>query len=341
MTDSDWKPDLNSSTGVYYPFADNDFSEGKCFLCGAQADSLEHVFPKWLLKEFGLWDSCVGLLNGTDMPYRQLVIPCCRSCNSTSLSSVENRVRAALSQGPEATANLERMTLFVWCLKIFYGLVYRECLLPLNRRSPADGTIVIPEEMEAYRILHFLLQSTRLPVRCVQAHSDIPGSLFVFRIAEPSNPSLRFDYQDDVVHMLLSLRVGNVGVLAGFDMGALNFECSPFLDRYQNELLHPIQFGELGAWFFAKARAFRRFPKVAVLPEAGGLVIVTAAIAGLSRSPVFGEIEKPVYAKLLSHFLHLPLELVTSPEGEPLTWLDAGDGHFRQLPIDVPPWSDV
>lgn len=71
-----------------------------CFLCGVSlsADNRtdEDVFPQWLLHKFDLWNKRLTLLNGTTIPYRQIRIPCCGSCNNNHLSKLENRIKQKL-----------------------------------------------------------------------------------------------------------------------------------------------------------------------------------------------------------------------------------------------------
>ena len=51
---------------IYKPFEDMSFTYNKCFLCGillGDADTKEHLFPKWLLRRYNLWDAEIVLLN--------------------------------------------------------------------------------------------------------------------------------------------------------------------------------------------------------------------------------------------------------------------------------------
>src|SRR4051794_24050423 len=101
-----------------------------CFLCGVELSSDnrsdEHVFPKWLLNEFDLWDERLNLLNGTTIPYRQLTIPCCLTCNTYWLSQIEEKVQKAFSAGADAVEALDRVALCLWLGKIYYGLLFKE-----------------------------------------------------------------------------------------------------------------------------------------------------------------------------------------------------------------------
>ena len=70
------------------------FEIGKCFACGGKADDGvgEHVIPRWVQRRFDLSSKLLTLINGTRIPYRQLTVPCCLSCNNGFLREIENGV---------------------------------------------------------------------------------------------------------------------------------------------------------------------------------------------------------------------------------------------------------
>lgn len=329
--------------GLYEAVRNHDFSESTCFLCGSGIDEKnrtdEHIIPKWLLKEFDLWNVTIHLINGTRIPYRKLVIPCCSTCNNNHLSSIEDEVQKAFRKGSKGFEIMDREVLMVWVTKIFYGLLYREIFLTFDRRKPELGKIVSREDMEQFVLLHYILQSARVPMLFNCMESNVPCTIFTFDVKEPKNPLAKFDYKDDVVHRALYLRMDRVGLLAAFDMGAQKFEGSTFFPRYQKEVLHPVQFEELGAWLFAKARKFRRNPKVMLSENEHGVQFNVMPIAGLSSAPVFEDIELEEIAEAKMFFLGYPKEAIMPAEGLIATWLRNEDGGFKELPMDFPPWN--
>lgn len=88
---------------AYDPADSRYLGDDRCFLCGTtlteQTRTSEHVFPKWLLNRFDLWDSEFNLQNGTAIRYRQIRVPCCQTCNGSYLSSLESRIEQALDGG--------------------------------------------------------------------------------------------------------------------------------------------------------------------------------------------------------------------------------------------------
>ena len=100
----------------------------RCFLCGVKLTpttrTAEHVFPKWLLNRYGLWDHRISLLNRTDISYRQVRVPSCKRCNNVFLGALERRVRRAVEGGYEAFNTLSRPVIFQWLTKIYFQILY-------------------------------------------------------------------------------------------------------------------------------------------------------------------------------------------------------------------------
>jgi hypothetical protein len=104
-----------------------------CSFCENTADTQEHVIPEWLQRYFSLWTQRLQLWNGTDLFYRQALIPACTACNTGRFSRLEQRV-----QSGQAT----RQELYLWALKIRYGLALRDTALLLDRRNPGAGPLL-------------------------------------------------------------------------------------------------------------------------------------------------------------------------------------------------------
>src|SRR5262249_8644893 len=134
------------------------FGRDTCFLCRCHLTKVnrtsEHVIPKWVQGQFGLWDKTLVLLNGTTIPYRQLTIPCCLECNNEHLEPLESRIRNAVLQGPEAVEAVGKEVLFLWLGKIFFGFLYKESMIPTDRRRPTRGTIVSEDMLERFFVHH-------------------------------------------------------------------------------------------------------------------------------------------------------------------------------------------
>lgn len=121
----------------------------------------EHVIPKWLQKEFNLWDQKITLLNGTYIPYRLMTIPCCFECNNHHLKPFEDKIKAGFERGYEDFQKLDKEILFLWLGKIYFGIMYRELFLNLDRADPEKGTITNPGYMKSFYSHFLFLQGIR------------------------------------------------------------------------------------------------------------------------------------------------------------------------------------
>lgn len=300
-----------SAKFVYTPEDDQSFSDDRCFLCGvALSDSNrtdEHVFSKWVQNRCNLWNERVNLLNGTTMPYRQLKIPCCDPCNGTHLSQVESTVRDAFALGVDAVRQVDRRTLFFWLAKIYYGLMFRELLLPVDRTSPTSGTILTRDVLESFRMHHTLLQGVRGVVRWRHPEQQ-PASIFVFECQTVPSVQCNFDYFDILSFPYLGIRVGSTAVISVLqDWGALECAASvPMIEVAKTISLHPLQFRQLAAFGAYSTYLFNRVPKHVIRTADEYLEVITLPLAGLSGSNLFDSHELDVLASILAHAWAVP-----------------------------------
>lgn len=112
----------------------------KCSFCDRPADTKEHVIPQWLQNHYKLCDQQLSFWNGTSISYRQAVIPACSYCNNQRFSRLENKVRTNTANDQE---------LYLWALKIRYGLALKDSSLLLDRKAPELGAL-LPPEIAAY-----------------------------------------------------------------------------------------------------------------------------------------------------------------------------------------------
>lgn len=142
------------------------FTDDRCFLCGKKlkTKTAEHVFPKWLLNEYDLWNQKIFLLNGTTINYRQLTIPCCEECNNIYLSKVENQIKKSYFKGFNDFVKVAKLVVYQWIGKIFYGLLFRELSLSLERTDPEKGSITNPDLLKDFKTFHFFYNLLGLPL---------------------------------------------------------------------------------------------------------------------------------------------------------------------------------
>lgn len=103
---------MNELTGIFKDLEEHTYTADKCFLCGTVLTKTnkteEHVIPKWLQHRFNLWDQKLTLLNGSLIPYRSLIVPCCFQCNNIHLKPFEDKIKAAFESGYESFKRIDR-----------------------------------------------------------------------------------------------------------------------------------------------------------------------------------------------------------------------------------------
>lgn len=92
---------------------------------GVEADTWEHVIPRWLQRRFNLWNQELTLPNATTMPYRQVKVPALEEHNC-AFSVIEKNIEKGVYNKDE---------LYLWALKIHIGLIYRDSSLKIDRSA--------------------------------------------------------------------------------------------------------------------------------------------------------------------------------------------------------------
>ena len=204
------------------------------------------------------------LLNGTLIPYSQLTIPCCQTCNTGALSDVEKEVAVAFELGPDEVEQLPKETLFIWLAKFYYGLLYRELSLYFDRSSGSEEMILSEEKIREFAMHHLFLRRAIGKVDW----SDFPATIRVFRAQEPESDRDGFDYIDSFDAPFVAIRSGSTIVVALLqDFGALEatrFEELPWPRAARELELHPFQCIEVFTFYLVAANLRTRAPKFLV-----------------------------------------------------------------------------
>ena len=279
------------------------FTYDRCFLCGhtlGDKETAEHVFPQWIQQKYNLQNQKISLLNRTKIPYRKLTIPCCQPCNTIYLSKVENTFRQYHERGFSEFTKLDKLIIFQWIAKIFYGLLFKELSLRMDRSDPTQGFITEPELLGELRTLHTFMQSVRMPFDFTGFH---PWSIFIVE-THSYGDGRDFDYHDEIFTLTFSIRLGSIGIIACLeDNGAQEELFSDYFEKFRGIKLHPIQFDELVAKVTYKARLLNRVPKyIMMLPKKEGdkVLTISPSLQGYSTSPIFDEWVQRDYAAYLT-----------------------------------------
>ncbi|MDD3106461.1 MAG: hypothetical protein PHP65_01470 [Bacilli bacterium] len=182
--------------------------DNACFLCNSSMDiTLEHVFPKWLQKQFNIHDQKVTLINGSSIKYSQITIPCCKKCNNQYLSVIENKVKKWI----EGSAPIDELTIFKWMLKILYGLNFKETLLKNNIKDKNSKPLVTPGKVLSKFSLRAMLLSI---IDLVEFKAFVPYSIFIHEISNSSPDS--FFYFDEPTQLVSSMQLGKIAINCSF-----------------------------------------------------------------------------------------------------------------------------
>lgn len=231
--------------GWHELFLDDD----RCFLCGTRLTrtnrSAEHVVPKWLQRRHNLWNQQLELLDGSFLPYRQATVPACRSCNGGVLHDLEDDLAPAFAAGRDAIDALPAERLWLWLLKLSYGLLRIEHRVPQNRADRSGPTILDAAGTAAGALLHLYLQSV---LGLTVIDSTLPlASIFTFQVQQHAEAERNFDLIDLLLPgPLIAVLAGGVGIVAvTTDLGAAEYHGVPGLDELRDFPLHPTQFHEI------------------------------------------------------------------------------------------------
>jgi hypothetical protein len=297
--------------------------------------TLDHVVPRWIQRRYNLWDQKLGLLNQTELPYRQLTVPCCVDCNSYHLKPLEDSLHQTVDKGLSAVAALGKKLLFLWLGKLLFGILYKELLLFLDRSDNQSGTIVTPQELRAYDMHRLLLQEVRGVVRFNESH---PGSIFVFSMQPLTDRSQEWDLCDFPERLFIACRVGRVAILGVLGDGGAQQSMEPIYEPFMQMDLHPIQFRELCAHFAYRSTLATRHPAYAIHSRPPHEVI-QLPLGGFSAKPLFDEWDWTTYFKFLSFYTgQKHVESVYSDTGKVVSWLNDGEGRPRYMDFRKEPY---
>ncbi len=275
-------------------------SSEKCFICGKEfcennPKTEEHVFPKWLQKQYDLWNQRIILLNGTDLPYKQLKVPCCKECNTKYLQEIEKQISESAKLGYEQFIKLDELKIFQWISKIYYGIHYKEFFLYMNREKPNNGTILNKDDIYRFEMLHFFLQSVHKPYIF---NNTTPWSIFIFKTLK--YPDERNFFYHDTYNGFCSLRFNDIGIIVIFEDNGIHKEF--FKDKfvgYNKISLANIQFDEICAVINYKYSLFNRVPKYMIEEQEDHSIIFSLPINGLSSSSPWSIWDGKVFKKFL------------------------------------------
>jgi len=315
----------------------------RSFLCGEMVNEAnrtkEHVFPAWMQTDFGLWDQSLTLLNGSIIPYRQVTVTCCFNCNNKYLRPLEDKVSVAFREGADSVRSLNPEVLFLWLAKIYYGLLFRELTLRLDRSNPDNESMITnPEMLRGFGVHHVLMRRVLGKV----SWNLFPASIFVFDALTSEASAANFDYFDAIDQPFLTLRCGSSYVVtflqdfgAAHDFGVDGFEQ---VQTAYELVLHPLQCIELDALFLTVIKQHQP-ASLMVGQTPDGWDVMVSPLGGLSGVPPYEPWDRDYYGQNLESMwkMRTGSALVATGVGVPSLILDGNGDPFQAPNFDWRP----
>lgn len=224
----------------------------RCFLCdepltradgASNQDTDEHVFPQWLQCYFAIGSHPISLRDPEGLTYDEFRIPACARRNNAYLSQFENRIKSALEGGFDTFGKLRKSDIFLWCGKIYYGIVHR-AVEPRDLRKRPLTPLLDHDYLEHFSFAKLLLQGFRKRVTIVGPL--FPFSILLFRLRCGRDRGYYFNVRYTTQFVGMGLQLGSVGIImVGDDYGETERFFARSFGDLAEETLHPQQFWEI------------------------------------------------------------------------------------------------
>lgn len=121
----------------------------KCIFNNSNAETDEHIIPKWLQKKYNLYNQYLTIPNGTKIRYDKLKIPVSSEAN-TSFAKIEKNISEGIYNTDE---------LYLWAFKIHIGLLTKDSQLKIDRRkNNSENLFKIKDFSEQIELFQKLFQ---------------------------------------------------------------------------------------------------------------------------------------------------------------------------------------
>lgn len=315
----------------YNPFEDFTFDTTRCFLTGEELEKPLYfpVFPRWILKEYGLEEMAFKMLDENFKHYGDLTLPCCTEVYNR-LEILDRQAEDAFKEGYEKVSQLDSVFLFKWIAKWVYGIIFNEIQMGIRQQVMSGEPLNFSQTlMHKFKNLHTMLQSL---IYDVEFESQNPFSILVFEIDSPEDT---YNYRDEINTLVFSLKVKNLGIIACLQDNEANLRYHDnVLKDVEGKKLHPIQFEELCGRFFYSSYLFNRLPDYMISFLDNKLYIEPMSLLGVNSRPVFDHWQVKTYGQVLENFWkpwgYTLFEIIKDPEN-PMSFIYNEDGKFIQV----------
>jgi hypothetical protein len=259
-----------------------------------------------------------------------MTIPCCFKCNNKFLKPFEDKVHSAFQKGYDFFRQLDKEIVFYWLGKIYFGIMYRELFLSIDRSRPNKGSITTPEYMRSFYSHFLFLQG----IRNKHTFKDFfPASIFYFKTQKPKDIDKQWDFIDNHNTLFISIRLGEIGIVSPLQDGEATMYLDEMLNEHRDIELHPLQFREITARILYKRLLMNRTPKFINVQHGKKSETIMMPLQGMSMKPIFDDWDNNTYAVLLSQITDVPIEICNPQDGKFWTWLK--NQHGKSIFIDA------
>ncbi|KKR21559.1 MAG: hypothetical protein UT48_C0006G0011 [Parcubacteria group bacterium GW2011_GWE2_39_37] len=223
-----------------------------CFICGVDKNvkifNEEHILPKWLLKEYNLYNQQIVLTNTAHLKYGQYKISCCKSCNSELGKVIEEPI-SRLWKLPYkdfcnilANSNENLFALFKWLSLIYFKTYFKDSSLNwhLDKRKEKRK---ISDNLE-WSEMHHLHCIIRSHFTKAIVNSNVIGSIFIFPAIEHQSIE-PFDFVDSLHGKGIMIRMNQICVMAILNDSCGTFSIAKDFVKKINGPLTPLQLRDM------------------------------------------------------------------------------------------------
>jgi len=324
---------------LYKPFDNLNFSKEQCFLSGKKIQSADEeiaVFPVWLMQEYKLEDQPFKLLDESMSTYKNMKLPCSNLTIELGVEPLEQEIRSAFLEGYEAVVRIPQTRLFQWIGKMIYGILFNEIRIGIRQQKANNEEFVFSQSLiHKFSNLHIMLQSI---IRPVVFEGNLPWTIRIFKIDSKQD---LFNYRDEINTLTFSLGMKDFGIVACLqDNGTNGLYHKDFLEKINNQPLHPIQFEEICGKFFYSNYLFNRLPEYTIMPTDDAIYIEAMPLRGMSNKPLFDIWQNKVYGQVLENFWKpwglILFEIIKDPENPLSFLLDHEENYIPSDSVTLP-----
>lgn len=306
----------------------SDVSKAKiCFQCAKKLDgnkskiSVEHIIPKWILRNYDLFHDSVTLPNSTKLKYKDYVIPCCESCNGFLSKELETPLSKIISAGYDhliENVNEDLVDrLYLWLATIFTKTHIKDQLLrmTLDRRvkysSIAEGMRHDWERFHhVYCLSRALYTNSQYSPYCI-------GSMFITHV-DNAGTTKEFDYFDLSYALTAGILLGDIGIIVVFgDAGAVHDKLSESILSKLSDSITSVQLRELVARFACCNLHIKNLPQFSTYSSSKIQNSQTYIACNFTHpAPLFHEYNPQIFGGLMDRLLGDLMEGKTDVEND-------------------------